>query len=178
MSFLVPKENQDSMEVVMGIEVKTFDIDPEGFLLFVDRAFDGMVTILDELGDELANETPGLPGANSPYAILFHCIGVTNHWIGTLLGGRQVPRDRPAEFTATGAVKQISKSVGELKSQIRRDLDGFRGTQPLPDHEEERTQGWVLMHTYEELAQHHGQMELTRDIIMQNRQVSDRANHN
>ena len=156
--------------------MKTFDIDPESFLLFVGRAFDGMVTILDELGDELANETPGLPGANSPYAILFHCIGVTNYWIGTLLGGRQVPRDRPAEFTASGDVKQISKLVGELKSQIRRDLDGFQGTQPLPDHEE-WTQGWVLMHTYEELAQHHGQMELTRDIIMQNPQVSERANH-
>jgi hypothetical protein len=28
------------------------------------------------------------------------------------------------------------------------------------------TQGDVLLHCYTELAQHHGQMELTRDILL------------
>ncbi len=28
------------------------------------------------------------------------------------------------------------------------------------------TEGTVLIHAYEELAQHHGQMELTRDVLM------------
>jgi hypothetical protein len=28
------------------------------------------------------------------------------------------------------------------------------------------TQGAALLHTYEELAQHRGQMEITRDIVM------------
>ncbi len=155
--------------------MKTFKIDSQDFLLFVDRALDGMVAILEELGDELANTEPNLPGANSPYAILFHCIGVTNYWIGTLLGGRDVPRDRPGEFTATGSVKGLSKRIQGLKMQIRSDLDGFNGTarltsaphgsySPIPEHDQ-WTQGMVLVHTYEELAQHHGQMELTRDIL-------------
>ncbi len=155
--------------------MKTFEIDSQDFLLFIDRALDGMVAILEELGDELANSEPDLPGANSPYAIFFHCLGVTNYWIGTLLGGRDVPRDRPAEFKATGSVKEISERIHGLKVQIRNDLDGFKGTavltrtpdhSPIPDYDQ-WTQGWVLVHTYEELAQHHGQMELTRDILKQ-----------
>jgi len=28
------------------------------------------------------------------------------------------------------------------------------------------TEGTALIHAYEELAQHHGQMELTRDVLM------------
>ena len=153
--------------------MKTFEIDSQDFLLFIDRALDGMVASLQKLGDELANKEPNLPGANSPYAILFHCIGVTNYWIGTLLGGRNVPRDRPAEFKAAGSVKDLSERIHGLKVQIRNDLDGFKGTaalattpnrSPIPE-DDQWTQGRVLVHTYEELAQHHGQMELTRDIL-------------
>ena len=155
--------------------MNTFEIDSQDFLLFMDRALDGMVTILEELGDELANKEPDLPGANSPYAILFHCLGVTNYWIGRLLGGRNVPRDRPAEFKATGSVKDLWERIQGLKVQIRNDLDGFKGTarltstpnssySPIPEYDQ-WTQGMVLVHTYEELAQHHGQMELTRDIL-------------
>ena len=153
--------------------VTAFEIDSQDFLLFIDRALDGMVAILEGLGDELANKVPDLPGANSPYAILFHCLGVTNYWIGTLLGGRDVPRDRSAEFKATGTVKDLSERIQGLKLQIRNDLDRFAGTtaitstpnrSPIPEHDQ-WTQGRVLVHTYEELAQHHGQMELTRDIL-------------
>ena len=71
----------------------TWNISSEDFFIFLERAFDGMLAILEELGDERANQKPSVPGANSPYATLFHCVGVTNYWIGTLLGGRDVPRD-------------------------------------------------------------------------------------
>ena len=33
---------------------------------FVDRAVGGMAGIVRDLGDDLANQRPGLPGANSP----------------------------------------------------------------------------------------------------------------
>ena len=40
-----------------------------------------------------------------------------------------------------------------------------------PAHEEDgtlsyRTQGAVLLHVYEELAQHLGQLEVTRDVLL------------
>ena len=161
----------------------TWNISSEDFFIFLERAFDGMLAILEELGDERANQKPSVPGANSPYATLFHCVGVTNYWIGTLLGGRDVPRDRPAEFHATGTVREISSQVAALKLQLTTDLQGFDGTCRLSIRPESSyspiagktrwTEGWVLMHTYEELAQHHGQMELARDLLVSGEQKSD-----
>ncbi|MGI8678221.1 MAG: hypothetical protein ACR2LX_05950 [Jatrophihabitans sp.] len=46
------------------------------YLYFLDRAPDGMLEIITRRGDDLANRRPDLPGANSPYAILTHCLGV------------------------------------------------------------------------------------------------------
>lgn len=157
-------------------------ISPDDYLTFVDRALDGMMGIIEQMGD-LANRSPDLSGANSPYAILVHCVGVCHYWIGTLIAGRHTDRDRPAEFQATGGAAALRAAVNDLKRQIRLDLrnvtpdvDGEQGLAavpnaeytPLPDRTH-WTQGAVLMHTYEELAQHHGQMQLTRDILVQGR---------
>ena len=157
-------------------------ISPDDYLTFVDRALDGMMGIIEQMGD-LANRSPDLSGANSPYAILVHCVGVCHYWIGTLIAGRHTDRDRPAEFQATGSAAALRAAVNDLKRQIRLDLrnvtpdvDEEQGLaampntdySPLPDRTH-WTQGAVLMHTYEELAQHHGQMQLTRDILVQGR---------
>ncbi len=148
----------------------------DDLLTFVDRALDGMLHIVEELGDDRCHLIPDLPGANSPYAILFHCVGLTHFWIGTLIAGRHIERDRDAEFRAQGTVCEIGEMVNDLKHQLRSDLLHVQGEEPLsqqppaaytPLPEEERwTQGAVLIHTFEELAQHHGQMELSRDMIM------------
>ena len=52
----------------------------EDVLWFADSALDGMVAIVRQLGDDRANRRPQLPGANSPYAILTHCLGVMEHY--------------------------------------------------------------------------------------------------
>ena len=52
------------------------EISRDDFMLFVDRALDGMLDIVEGLGDDLANRNPGLPGANSPFAILYHSVAV------------------------------------------------------------------------------------------------------
>ena len=139
-----------------------------------------MLGIIEDLGDELANMVPDLPGANSPYAILFHCGGVVNFWVSTLIAERHVERDRDAEFRAQGTVTEIRQLVDDLKRQLREDLAHLHGEQPIsqapptmrkpaPGLQQGWTQGAALIHTYEELAQHHGQMELTRDILKQGR---------
>ena len=155
-------------------------INQEDFLLFTDRALDKMLEIIEELGDDLASQKPDLPDANSPYAILTHCIGVTDYWIGNLIGNRGITRDRPAEFTATGTAAEIRPRVEALKQRLREDvatLDGLaepRDGQPASNNPAggpaKWTQGATLIHTYEELAQHLGQMEITRDILRRDRQ--------
>ena len=52
----------------------------DDFRYYVDDALRGMVGIVSELGDDLANRRPDVPGANSPFAILTHCLGVMAYW--------------------------------------------------------------------------------------------------
>jgi hypothetical protein len=146
----------------------------DDYLWYADTALDGMVGIVALLGDERANQTPDLPGANSPYAILTHCLGVMEYWGGHVIAGRQIERDRRAEFVATGQVRALVSRVGRAREQLRRDLESFDPSAPPRGMVQRddgaipvgRTQGGALFHIYEELSQHLGQMELTRDILL------------
>jgi hypothetical protein len=150
-------------------------LDPDDFLLFTDRALDRMLRIIEDLGDDLANRKPDLSNANSPFAILTHCIGVADYWIGNLIGNRGIPRERHTEFTATGTAQEIRPRIQALKRRLREDiatLDGHAPPRETPPTSYDPaggpanwTQGAALIHTYEELAQHHGQMEITRDLL-------------
>jgi len=160
------------------------EISHEDFLMFIDRALDGMLRIVEELGEERANLRPDLPGANSPYAILTHCIGVCDYWIGTLLGKRELFRDRDAEFRSSGTVVELRERVGELKAKLPADVKQAHGEKPLPSAPNatynplrgtgyaDWTEGTALVHAFEEPAQHHGQMEITRDVLMANHESS------
>jgi uncharacterized damage-inducible protein DinB len=147
---------------------------PEDFLVFINQAFDGMVQIAEELGDKRINLRPDLPGANSPYVILTHCVGLTRYWIGEILAGRPSHRDREAEFSASGTVAGIRQAVHDLQAQLPADIAQVKGEQPIAyplserqQHMKDRRQGAILLHCYRELTQHRGHMDLTRDLLMQ-----------
>jgi hypothetical protein len=155
-------------------------ISTDDCLWFIGQALDGMVAIVSDLGDEYASKRPDLHGANSPYAILTHCLGVVEYWGGCVIAGRDVDRDRNAEFVATGPVSDLVERTSRAKQQLRADLAHLEPYAPprrspdssfvpggMPDAELPlgRTQGGALLHIFEELSQHHGQMELTRDLI-------------
>ena len=143
------------------------------YLSFVDDALTGMVEIVTELGDELANRRPDLPGANSPYAVLTHCLGVLEYWGGHVVAGRPIERDRDAEFVAHGDVATLTGRVADARRRFLADLEDVdppaapRGAVEPEDAELPlgRTQGGALLHVLEELAQHRGQLELTRDVL-------------
>jgi Protein of unknown function (DUF664) len=143
------------------------------YLVFVDDAIDGMVSIVTDLGDHDANVRPDLADANSAYGVLAHCLGVMEYWGGTVIGGRAVKRDREAEFRSYGAVADLAHRAEQAKKQLRADIAGVDPTarptgEIWPGFEDEpelQTQFGVLLHIYRELSQHRGQMELGRDIV-------------
>jgi Protein of unknown function (DUF664) len=145
----------------------------DAVVAFADQAVDKLAGLVTELGDDLANTRPGLPGANSPYAILRHCLGVMEFWGGQVVAGRTVQRDRAAEFTASGPVAGLVAAAEQAKRQFRTDTLAAdpqappRGTHPgkQPGGLEMRSQGHALLHVVEELYQHLGQAELTRDLL-------------
>jgi hypothetical protein len=153
----------------------TVAVSTSDYLWFVDEALNGMVAIVGELGDDDANRRPELPGANSPYAILTHCLGVMEFWGGSQIAGRTVDRDRDAEFVARGDVAGLLDRAAAARRQLETDLTGIdpaaEPERELDDAEDQasplgRTKGAVLVHIYEELAQHFGQMQLTRDVLL------------
>lgn len=150
-------------------------ISTSDFLWFVDHALDEMVAIVRLLGDEDANRSPDLAGANSPYAILTHCLGVMEYWGGAMVAGREIERDRDAEFRAHGPVAELIARTAAARRQLEADLAAAEPLSPprgAGDPEDAalpfgRTQGGVLLHVYEELAQHLGHMELSRDVLLE-----------
>jgi hypothetical protein len=149
-------------------------ISTEDYLWYVDEALDGMVAIVSALGDELANRRPDIADTNSPYVLLHHCLGVMEFWGGHMVAGRTVERDRDAEFRASGPVDELVARARRARRQLAADVATVEPTAPprgTPDAEDAdlpiaRTQGGVLIHIYEELAQHRGQMEGCRDVLL------------
>jgi hypothetical protein len=146
----------------------------DDYLYFVNNALDGMLRIAVDLGDDLANRRPAVPGANSPYVLVIHCLGVAGYWAGGLVAGREIERDRDAEFRAAGPVAGLIPLVEAAKARLAEDAAGADHGAPLvrqPDAGYEGpprplTQGCVLLHVMEELCQHHGQMEVIRDALL------------
>lgn len=147
----------------------------EAALAITGESLSSMTEILKGLGDELANTRPDLPGANSPYAIVFHCVGVIEHWAGSVIAGLKIPRDRAAEFTATGRVDDLITRVDDVRARLPEWVDvalreGIRDRTVTGSTRPEvatATPEWVLTHVVRELAQHLGQLELTRDVLRQ-----------
>lgn len=147
-------------------------IDKETYLRFSDEALDHMRDMVIELGDDLGNRRPDLPGANSPVQILTHCLGVMAYWARQVNLGVDVHRDRPAEFEAVCRVTELAESVEQARRRFHDDVAAASfDAAPVRGKRDEferglPTQGVVLMHVYEELAQHRGQLEITRDVLV------------
>jgi Protein of unknown function (DUF664) len=149
------------------------------YLWFADEALGQMVGIVEELGDDLVNRRPPFRDANSPYAILTHCLGVMEYWGGATVAERPVQRDRAAEFAATGEVSALVRRTEQARRRLREDIVGLEaGARPAkvwhdPADPERvpyaESKGAVLLHIMEELFQHLGQMELTRDVLVTDR---------
>jgi len=150
-------------------------IDTSAYLHFVDDALDGLAAILRELGDEHAGRRLDTPGANTPYAVVTHCLGVMEFWGGHVVHGRPSDRDRDGEFRAAGEVGGLLDRLEQARARLHDDVAAAALDQPplAPPHDLEpdaaflaSTQGAVFLHVYEELAQHRGQLEVTRDVLL------------
>ena len=139
----------------------------------IERHLRPMLDIVVALGDDLANTAPDLPGANTPFQLVFHSCGMLEWWTREAVLGEPVGRDRDAEFTAKGSIDDLRMRVEQVVWQLQEDLGRMVLDAPLRGEHADytgtpiaaSTQG-ALLHVLEELAQHHGQLELTRDMLL------------
>lgn len=131
---------------------------------------DEMVAIVAAMDDETANTLPDLPGANSPYQLLTHCLGMAREWTGANILGEPTGRDRDAEFQARGEVAGLVDRALFTRERLSVDLSrmepGMRvaGRPGFDTFWSNDVEG-ILCHVLEELSQHLGHLEITRDLI-------------
>lgn len=149
-------------------------ISTDELLAACDRALDQYAEVLRDLGDGLVASRPdGIPG-NSGFGLVAHLLGVVDRWGSTVNLGVVVPRDRDAEFLATGSLDEALALLATVRERLHAHARAASPRQapanpPADDPDGYATQSEVLLHVYEELAQHLGQLEVTRDVLLARR---------
>lgn len=131
---------------------------------------DEMIDLVGRLDDREANTIPDLPGANSAYQLLTHCLGMLRFWTEACILGRTVERDRAAEFTSSGPVGSLVEYAESVRAQFIAALaemmpgQAVHGRPAWDDFWADSPEG-ILLHVFEELCQHLGHLEITRDLV-------------
>lgn len=137
---------------------------------FTLAKLDEIIDAVGDLDDATANAVPPAPGANSPFVLLTHCLGMMRRWSSTVNLGIRIPRDRDAEFSAIGRVADLLVSAAEVRAAFLADLTATDWNSP-PVAPATGYGPWsqstfgVLLHVFEELCQHLGHLEITLDLL-------------
>jgi uncharacterized damage-inducible protein DinB len=140
---------------------------------YLGLALRQMDDLVDRMGDDRVNERPPGPVTNSVAALVVHCHGVCEFWLGHVGLGRASTRDRDAEFTATATVHELHGLLEAMRAQLVADVrrldagDASDITRPGRQFLEgdDTSDAALVLHVIEELFQHLGQMELTADAL-------------
>ena len=141
-------------------------------LAYLRYAFEQMLTLVDLLDGPLLNERPTRRDTNSVGALVLHCCAVCEFWLGHVALGRPTSRDRDAEFTRTTTADECRTEVAHALARAEADLQRLQEGAGQPHAARARLHGGdggdhaVLLHVIEELFQHLGQMEVTKDVLL------------
>ena len=144
----------------------------------IRRRLEQVVACLDGLTEAETNHVPDVEGGNSPYVLAAHTLGNARAWVLGIACGREVGRDRPAEFRASGA------DADALSTQLRsflEDMDAaFAALTPVgldrrltPSQElwgegppRETSVRDALIQVIEHASLHLGHLEVTRGLAV------------
>jgi hypothetical protein len=140
---------------------------------YVHLAFDQMLAVADRLGDEKVNERPISPDTNAVAALITHCCGVGEFWLGHVGLGRDSQRDRDGEFTKRATVAELHSVVASARAQLDADLvalDAGGAASPFAEGRvflsgDDRSDASLVLHVLEELFQHLGHCEIAADAL-------------
>jgi len=142
---------------------------------YARHAFSQLLAVATRLGDERVNLRPMGPNTNAVAAIIMHCCGVAEFWLGHVGLGRASERDRDGEFVKTATLAELRVAVDAALEQLEADVRAIdvgstvsefaAGRQFLLD--EDGSDASLALHVLEELFQHLGHAELAADALLQ-----------
>ena len=111
------------------------------------------------------NWTPTPEETNSAAALVHHMWGLERFFIRQVVGGRDIGRDRDAEFAAQAATsEELLRLLDEARKDTEATLEGLRDEQ-LAEHRDHggnaRTVLDILLYAITHLSEHLGHLELT-----------------
>jgi len=138
---------------------------------YVRHAFGQMLEVADRVGEPTINERPLGPQTNAVAALIVHCCGVAEFWLGHVALGRESRRDRDSEFSDTATLAELHELVDDTLARVIADVAALEagegrdegGRQFLLDGD--TSDASVVLHVLEELFQHLGHMELAADAL-------------
>ena len=149
------------------------ELTPETAAGYVRRAFEELLAVAERLGGERVNERPLGPTTNAVAALIVHCCGVAEFWLGHVGLGRDSHREREAEFSRTATLGELRGMADATCRQVDADLRALQAGAPSPHSggrtflEVDDTDASLVLHVIEELFQHLGHAELTADALLQ-----------
>ena len=141
------------------------------FWRFTRRSLDGFMEVVDSVTTDELNWRPPAPDTNSIYALALHTLGNVRMHVFRVLLGQSVDRDRDGELQSLAAASNVPIPFWpSLRSEVGEALA------TLPAEAMDRTYDHpvfgpltgreVLMVMMRHTAEHLGQAELTRDLIL------------
>ena len=141
------------------------------FWRFTLRSLDGFMEIVDGLTVDELNWRPPAPDTNTIYALTAHTLGNVRMHVFRVLLGQTIDRDRDGEFRSVADASnvpipawptlrsKVEAALGELPPEAMDRSFDHPVFGPLTGRE-------VLMVMMRHTAEHHGHVELTRDLIV------------
>ncbi len=141
------------------------------FWRFTLRSLDGFMEIVESLTVDELNWRPPAPDANSIYALTTHTLGNVRMHVFRVLLDQTIDRDRDGEFRSVADPSNVPIPAWPV---LRAEVEAALGA--LPPEAMNRTFEHpvfgsitgreVLMVMMRHTAEHHGHVELTRDLIV------------
>jgi uncharacterized damage-inducible protein DinB len=150
----------------MNLEARTAET-------YLGLAVTQMHGVVDRLAGDRVNEAPFGAGTNSVAALVTHCCGVGEFWLGHVGLGRPTARVRAQEFAATATVPELHDRLEAMRAQLVADVRALEAGGASPAHASLRqtledaddSDAALVLHVLEELYQHLGHMEGTADAL-------------
>jgi len=128
-----------------------------------------MFKAMDGLNAAGLNWKPTRRATNSAFILATHLLGSEKHWLHRVVGGREIQRDREAEFRARG---KDTQDLRDSFDALARETEAILAPLSSADYDATRetenygkvTVRWVVLHMIEHYAEHAGQISLTRQV--------------
>jgi hypothetical protein len=136
---------------------------------------------VEGLDAQQLNFTPAFAGANSIWVLTTHALGNAQAWVLGIACGREMTRDRPAEFASSGAdaaqlIASIERTGNEVDAALR-DVEPSRlDVRFVPPQDlwgegppRETSGRDAIVQVIEHLSHHLGHIDIVRSLALEKR---------